>query len=119
MLENNDMLLETVVSCFDSDIPKLYFAEVGRQLFWIKRPSTLLIAPRSPDTLCLSTLLEFESSGRKGMLETHKSATSLATIFVLIFSTYCRPSVIYGDATLSRFDASCRVRQQPHDDQTS
>ena len=85
--------------------------EVGRQIFWIQWPSTLLIAPRCPRTLCLSTLPEFGSSGRKGMIGTHKSATSFAMISVFNFSTYRQPSVIYGDATLSWLDASCWVKR--------
>lgn len=32
------------------------------------------------------------------MIETHKSATSFVTISVFIFSTYCQPSVLNGDA---------------------
>jgi hypothetical protein len=95
------MLLETVVSCFDSKLHQLHFSRGWPTIILDQIPSTLLIAPRYPNALCLSTLLEFESSGRKGTIGTHKSATSIATISVLIFSTYCRPSVTYGDATLS------------------
>jgi len=101
----NQTVMETTSSgdrrCFDSNHNSTSL-EVGRQYLVFRNPTPLIASRR------MMLFHSWSSSGRKGMIETHKSATSFAMILLLVFFfDLLSMSVTNGEATFVLFQPLC------------